>query len=79
MAKIGLEGAQAVLDQHGSEHMQEIGRNGYYTVMQRYGVERPLPPISLNERRWMAEHERAQEPAAEQGALFTLDDLRKTA
>ncbi len=79
MAKIGPRGAQALLDQHGCEHMAEIGSNGYYKVMQRYGVERPPPPISLNERRWMAEQERAQQPDAEQGPLFTLDDTRKAA
>ncbi len=79
MAKIGSLGAQALLDQHGCEHMSEIGQNGYYKVMARYGVERPPPPISLNERRWMAEQERAQQPDAQQGALFMIDDTRKAA
>ncbi len=59
--------------------MAEIGSNGYYKVMKRYGVERPPPPISLNERRWRAEQERAAQPDAEQGALFTLDDTCKAA
>jgi hypothetical protein len=79
MAKIGGLGAQALLDQHGCEHMREIGQNGYYKVMKRYGVERPPPPIPLNERRRMAEQERAAQPDAEQGALFDLDDTRKAA
>jgi len=57
----------------------QIGQNGYYKVMARYGVERPPPPISLNERRWLAEQERAEQPDAEQGALFALDDTRKAA
>jgi len=57
----------------------KIGQNGYYKVMQQYGVERPPPPISLNERRWMAEQERAEQPNAEQGALFALNDTRKAA
>ncbi len=57
----------------------QIGQNGYYKVMQRYGVERPPPPISWNERRWLAEQERATQPDAEQGALFTLHDTRKAA
>ncbi len=42
-------------------------------------VERPPPPICLNERRWMIEQERAAQPDAEQGALFVLDDTRKAA
>ncbi len=79
MAKIGRLGAQALLDQHGTEHIREIGQNGYYKVMQRYGVERPPPPISLNERRWMAEQERVHQPDAQQGALFMNDDTRKAA
>jgi hypothetical protein len=79
MQKIGRLGAQALLDQHGTDHMREIGQNGYYKVMKRYGVERPPPPISLNERRWLVEQERTQQPDAEQGALFTLDDTRKAA
>ena len=79
MAKIGRLGAQALLDQHGCEHMAEIGQNGYYKVMKRYGVERPPPPIAWNDRQWMIEQERAEQPAAEQGALFTVDDTRKAA
>ncbi len=59
--------------------MAEIGQNGYYKVMARYGVERPLPLISLNERRWLAEQERAAPPAAEQGEQYALDDTRKAA
>jgi len=79
MAKIGRLGAQALLDQHGCEHMREIGQNGYYKVMARYGVERPPPPIPWNERQQRAEQERAEQAAAEQGALFALDDTRKAA
>lgn len=67
-------GAQALLDQHGCEHMAEIGREGYYKVMKRYGVERPLPPLSWNERQWLAEQEQARHAEAEQGALFPLDN-----
>jgi hypothetical protein len=55
MAKIGRLGAQALLDQHGCEHMAEIGQHGSYKVMQRYGVERPQPPIPWNVRRFQAE------------------------
>ncbi len=79
MAKIGRLGAQALLDQHGTEHMREIGQNGYYKVMQRYGVERPPPPIAWNDRQRMIAQERADQAAAEQGALFALDDTRKAA
>ncbi len=59
--------------------MAEIGQNGSSKVMARYGVERPPPPISLNERRWLTEQEQAAQPDAEQGALFALDDTRKAA
>ncbi len=59
--------------------MAEIGSNGYYKVMARYGVERPPPPISWNDRQRMIEQEQADQPDAEQGALFALDDTRKAA
>jgi hypothetical protein len=72
-------GGKAIVAKYGRAHMREIGQNGYYKVMARYGVERPPPPRSLNERRWMAEQERAQQPDAQQGALFMIDDTRKAA
>lgn len=71
MARIGLLGAQALLDQHGCEHMSEIGRNGYYKAMQRHGVERPQPPIPWNLRRLEA----LPAPTKTQTPLFRFDDL----
>ncbi len=47
--------------------------------MARYGVERPPPPIAWNDRQRMIEQERADQPDAEQSALFALEDTRKTA
>jgi hypothetical protein len=73
MARIGLLGAQALLDNHGTEHMSEIGRNGYYKVMQRYGVERPQPPIPWNIRRFEAE------PSPTETQITLFDDLERAA
>jgi hypothetical protein len=75
MAKIGRLGAQTLLDQHGTEHMSEIGRNGYYKVMQRYGVERPQPPIPWNVRRFQAEPTATGTPVP----LLLFDDLERAA
>ncbi|HEY0607770.1 MAG TPA: hypothetical protein VGD58_32950 [Herpetosiphonaceae bacterium] len=73
MARIGRLGAQALLDRHDSEHMAEIGRNGYYTAMQRYGVERPQPPIPWNLRR----REAPPTPTSTQRTF--MDDLEQAA
>lgn len=71
MARIGLLGAQALLDKHDTEHMAEIGRNGYYKVMQRYGIERPQPPIPWNLHRIEA----LPTPTETQAPLHLFDDL----
>ena len=54
-------------------------RKQYNKVMKWYGVERPPPPISWNDRQRMIEQEQAEQPDAEQSALFALDDPRKAA
>ncbi|HEY0737774.1 MAG TPA: hypothetical protein VGD69_22840 [Herpetosiphonaceae bacterium] len=51
--------------------MAEIGRNGYDKAMQRYGVERPQPPIPWNLRRVEA----PPAPTETQTPLFLFDDL----